>query len=156
MKRMIHLAFLAFLLFPTFVSASNQSSSIGLGMGPLYYGIGANLTIPRKHSYNYLSIGCPEVGYGGDSGWITSCGVGYSIVTAEWSSNRKHGVGITTGVAYKQRYYGNGPSYSLGVSYGYFFNSIDNAGWNLQISPGYQYFNEDFSPMAILGFGYQF
>ena len=137
------------------VNGEERSSSIGLGIGPLYNGIGFGYKVPTSNSFSYFSVGCPSVGYGGDSGWLLNCGAGYSLVFAP-TMNKKHGVGANLGVGYSHRGIGSGASLIAGVNYSYFFSGIDRRGWNIQAGTGMEYFRQELAPTGIIGFGYQF
>ena len=133
-----------------------RSKFLGVGIGPLYNGMGINYEIPASNLFNYISVGCPGIGYGGDSGLITNCGVGYSIVITPIPDNKRYGFGVNIGAGISHGGSGSDPYYLAGLNYTYFYRGAEKRGWNGQIGPAIQYLRTYYSPIVLLGFGYQF
>ena len=148
---------LAFLIsIPAAGYSQGNPNSVGLGVGPLYNGFGLAYEIPIASVHNYVSIGCPSFGYGGDSGFVSNCGAGYSIVVTPFSNNTRHGFGFNVGAGFTNRHQTTSPYYLAGFNYSYFYDGIENKGWNVQIGPALEYWEGLYSPTAMFGFGYQF
>ena len=155
MKKPKHLVLTALLLLPSAGFCQDGAPSFGIGVGHLYYGLGANYQFSSPNLNNYISLGCPHVGHGGDSGFVANCGVGYSLITAALSQSGKHGIGGNIGASHAVLGQREGFVYHLGINYTYFFNGIGREGWNLQVAPAIEYFGGGYSPTGFFGFGYQ-
>ncbi|WP_339773670.1 hypothetical protein [uncultured Paraglaciecola sp.] len=157
------------LAFSSFAAEDSQTQqySVGIGMGALYSGLGANLALVSKNDMKYLSAGCVEY----SSRFGSTCGFGAGWVTTDLFNfdNNKHGFGIYASIAGREHSYRINPDmngrtyqvkehdiYGLGVSYTYFFNGINRSGTTLGIS--IHGTNADFesSVGGFLQIGYQF
>lgn len=151
-------AMLLVLMFslPIIGYSQNRPDSVGVGVGPLYNGFGMGYQISTSSVNNFISVGCPGIGYGGDSGVIVNCGIGYSLVITPISDDKKHGFGVNIGAGYSRRGVDTDPYYIVGLNYAHFYNGIEKKGWNAQIGPALQYLRGYYSPIGLFGFGYQF
>ncbi len=142
------LALLLLLLsFNSFAEENNQDKdySIGLGLGAMYSGIGANFSFVSKNDLKYISAGCTEY----SSTTKASCGFGAGWIKTDlfdFNSN-KHGFGLYVSSVGKEAYYSYTSTtdgveyyrhenniYGAGVSYTYFMNGIDQSGTTFGIS----------------------
>tara|TARA_R110000772_G_scaffold28437_15_gene71711 strand:- start:6349 stop:6852 length:504 start_codon:yes stop_codon:yes gene_type:complete len=152
-----------------FAQLNNQEQqySVGIGMGALYTGLGANIALLSQNDMKYLSLGCVEY----SSRFGSTCGFGAGWVKTDLFNfdNNKHGFGIyaslvgsEVSVKYTQSDFGNDyilkehDYYGLGLSYTYFFNGINNSGTTLGVS--IHGTNADFDSRfaSFLQVGYQF
>lgn len=126
-------------------TVQEQRYSLGVGMGALYSGIGANLSLISKSDMKYISAGCTE--YTSITG--SSCGFGAGWIKTDlfdFDSN-KHGFGVYATLVGKESnvtytasrngvdyYKDENDIYGLGVSYTYFINGIDQSGATFGLS----------------------
>ena len=140
-----------------------KNYSIGLGMGAMYSGIGANFSLVSENDLKYISAGCTA--YGSTNG--AECGIGAGWITTELFDfgNNKHGFGIYAGLlgeessyTYKNNQYSNDESniYGAGLSYTYFMNGINQSGLTLGISIHATNADYDGKYGSFLQVGYQF
>lgn len=123
----------------------NKNYSVGLGVGAMYSGIGANISFVSKNDLKYISAGCTE--YSSVTG--ASCGFGAGWIKTDLFNvdSNKHGFGVyvsSVGKEYSYSYTStsNGVDYhrhehniyGVGVSYTYFMNGIDRSGTTLGLS----------------------
>lgn len=137
--------------------------SIGVGMGALYTGIGANLSIISTTDMKYISAGCVETSSVDDS----TCGFGAGWIKTDlfdFDSN-KHGFGVYASlVGHESDYtlenneyvYHNEDYYGVGLSYTYFVSGIDDSGATIGVS--FHATNAEFEGRfgALFQIGYQF
>jgi hypothetical protein len=134
---------LPMLSFSCFAEENSQTNnySLGLGMGAMYSGLGANIALVSKNDFKYISAGCTA--YGSTSG--AECGFGVGWVTADLFDFEKnnHGFGIYAGMMGKESYttfknnqYSSHENnyYGVGISYTYFVNGINKSGVTFGIS----------------------
>jgi hypothetical protein len=123
----------------------DKSYSVGLGMGAMYSGIGANLSFVSENDLKYISAGCTE--YSSITG--ASCGFGAGWIKTDLfgANSNKHGIGIYATLVGKEKYasytsttdgteYYTHESniYGAGVSYTYFMNGINKSGTTFGVS----------------------
>tara|TARA_R110001583_G_scaffold39399_6_gene126249 strand:- start:5517 stop:6005 length:489 start_codon:yes stop_codon:yes gene_type:complete len=143
-------------------SNKEKEYSVGVGMGALYSGIGANFSFISKNDMKYISAGCTE--YSSLSGY--SCGFGAGWIKTDlfdFNSN-KHGFGVYASLVGHETYATLNDQYSIndndiygaGVSYTYFMNGIDQSGTTFGLS--IHATNADFEGRygAFFQVGYQF
>ena len=143
--------------------SKTKNYSVGLGMGAMYSGIGANISFVSKTDLKYVSAGCTE--YSSSTG--ASCGFGTGWITTElfnFDSNN-HGFGIYGGALGKEKIhsiengeysYNEENIYGVGLSYTYFINGIDKSGATLGISMHATNAESEGSYGGFLQIGYQF
>jgi len=139
--------------------ASDKDLSFGIGAGALYSGIGINIGVQGENDVRYIAVGCVEMGYSSVSGWQAACGVGVGWIWANIlpQSSNKHGIGFYLGpVSSKRSGFVPKTVYGAGISYVYFFNGINNNGWNLGVTPAIGRRNGDTEGSLLLQVGYQF
>jgi len=123
-----------------------KNYSVGLGMGAMYSGIGANLSFVSEYDLKYISAGCTE--YSSVTG--ASCGFGAGWIKTDLfgADSNKHGFGVYVSLVGQEAYtsyttftdghveYYNHESdiYGAGVSYTYFMNGINKSGTTFGIS----------------------
>ncbi|NRB24872.1 hypothetical protein [Shewanella sp.] len=120
-------------LIPSSLKAAENDVSIGIGVGLLHSGLGANVAYVSDIDMSYFSAGCDS--YSSVAGATCGVGVGY-IRTGIFDENGKHGLGAHAGiVGTKSKIINdtkeNSAIYGLGISYVYFFNGIKQPGFNL-------------------------
>lgn len=153
------------LSFSCFAEEYSQSKnySVGLGMGAMYSGIGANIALVSKNDFKYISAGCTA--YGSNNG--AECGFGIGWVTADLFDfdTNNHGFGIYAGMLGEERYttfknnqyaFHENNYYGAGVSYTYFMNGINKPGATFGISFHATNAEYDGRYGAFLQLGYQF
>jgi hypothetical protein len=137
--------------------------SVGVGLGAIYSGLGANFALLSDRDMKYISAGCVEY----SSMYGSTCGIGAGwIVTDLFNSNsNKHGVGVyVTKAGSESQVYldDNGFNfvenqyYGAGVSYTYFMNGINKPGFNFGISAHATNAKYDEKINGFLQVGYQF
>jgi len=136
--------------------SESQDNKFGIGFGAIYNGVGISYRTKYEKIYNYYSVGCPRAGYGQSSGFMTNCGIGYSLLVADISKENNHGVVGSVGVNYVNSIAASGVAYTVGINYVYFFDGVDGSGWNIQTGPIYEYFKGRYDLAGIIGFGYQY
>lgn len=158
-KLSLPLLFIA--LVPNIAQGEEHSNSWGIGLSPLYSGIGAAYREKSPEYYSYYSLGCFAIGYGEGRGLIYDCGAGISLLWPISSiKTNKHGLGLTASLTYAKNRGSDddsGATIKFGPVYSYFFSGIDEKGLNIQFAPYVEYFNEDVSFYKLgFGFGYQY
>ena len=140
-----------------------KNYSIGVGMGALYSGIGANFSLVSENDLKYISAGCTA--YGSTNG--AECGVGIGWITTELFDfgNNKHGFGIYAGILGKENSYtyennqysfDENNYYGAGVSYTYFMSGINQSGLNFGVSLHATNADYDGKYGGFFQIGYQF
>ncbi len=137
--------------------------TVGLGMGSLYSGIGANFGFISKIDMKYISAGCTE--YSSRNG--SSCGFGLGWITTDLfnADSNKHGFGIYASLVGEENYatlkngkydFHSNSIYGVGASYTFFMNGIDRSGMTLGAS--IHVTNADYEDNfgGFLTVGYQF
>lgn len=163
MKKLILL--LPILSLSCFASEAKQTKnySVGLGMGAMYSGLGANFSLVSKNDLKYISAGC--VSYGSTNGADCGFGVGWVSTNLFDFDTNNHGFGIYGGMLGKESYATlDNNQYSLhennvygaGISYTYFVNGINKSGLTFGVS--IHVTNADFedSSGGFFQIGYQF
>lgn len=59
---------------------ADSRRTAGIGLSPLYHGLGVNIGKQSDDALVFISTGCPAIGYGGSTGWIYSCGLGAGFI----------------------------------------------------------------------------
>jgi len=150
--------------------------TLGLGLGPLYSGLGLNFGKTTESSFTYGSLGC--VGYsstgvamtsdGSQSATVNSekiesssnCGFGFGYVSSALFKNNRHGVGLSIGLTSNTDDQQN--ELRIAPGYHYFFNGINNRGATLGL--GAMHYADDSQPnnlsnnanSVFINIGYQF
>jgi len=102
---------------------AEERYTYGIGLGSLYNGLGGNLAIKNTNSLSYLAIGCPAIGYGSGSGFISTCGLGAGYIKSNiFQNSSKHGIGIHLGYSYIDNAEVSEFGPQLGLSYVYFLD----------------------------------
>lgn len=146
-----------FVIMPLDVSAKDKFT-FGLGYGPMYSGLGANVGYVNNEHLIYISTGCLNVDNDG-----TACGGGLGYVTTAFFNGKKHGLGVFFGLVDDELYYDEKEYlfdldrvYGINFSYSYFFKGISKSGFNagggLSLSKPY----DDIEPKFTFQVGYQF
>ncbi len=156
MNRKFSILFFVVTAFPVICIGEESANPVGVGVGAFYNGIGVSYRTKNEDYYNYYSVGCPSLGYGESSGFITNCGVGYSFLTSNLVKNKHHGIVGNVGVNYANNGTNSAIIYIAGISYAYFFSGVENSGWNIQVGPISEYSKGTFGLMGVFGFGYQY
>ena len=134
------------ILFLVFIQNNNlfaKEITLGAGLANYYSGLGINTGILKDNNIYYVSAGCPTLAGSSDAGMAAVCGVGggwmsTSIIPQE---NNKHAVGLYAGIISGKVKFVNDTSstdshYGFGLNYIYYFNNINNNGWNLGLYLG--------------------
>jgi len=138
------------------IALSEDNQSFGLGMGSLYNGIGMSYGFQSQNSYKYVSLGCLSISYSSIYGSEYNCGVGAGFLITDlfkFESN-KHGFGAHVGATYNEHY--SEIEYFIAPQYVYFFNSINNSGWNLGGSIRLGKYDGESDIIPTFQVGYQF
>jgi hypothetical protein len=125
--------------------------SVGVGLGSLYSGLGANISKRSDSDIQYLSYGCASYStiYG------SACGLGLGWVSTDIFDFQtpKHGLGLYFGVVGgENKDFDNKPVYGAGIGYHYFFHGVHSAGANV----GLTVVSEGSDTAAMFQIGYQF
>ncbi|MGO4891939.1 hypothetical protein [Flavobacterium sp. W21_SRS_FM6] len=132
------------------------SYSFGLGLGTLYSGVGANVSMLSDVDMKYLSVGC--LGYSTYAGYTCGAGLGWIKTDLFGADSNNHGLGVYLGAVgsertdYNQSEIVNG----VGIGYYYFFNGISAGGTNLGIAAVTGNGKYDSGSGLIFQLGYQF
>ena len=144
MKKIIILFLL--MLSSSMSYGEEKRSAFGIGAGSHYNGLGVNFGTYYPGYYQYYSLGCYAIGYGGGNGFIYDCGVGFGFLTTSIFKNNKHGIGGSVGLSHVGgRLYSSsisdagpfntqersGPAYQISTNYAYFFEGLGEKGWNI-------------------------
>jgi hypothetical protein len=156
---------LSLLSLSCFATEETQTKnySIGIGMGAMYSGIGANFSLVSENNLKYVSAGCTA--YGSTNG--AECGAGIGWITTELFDfdTNNHGFGIYAGILGKENYatfednkysFHEDNIYGAGVSYTYFMNGINKSGTTFGISIHATNAEYDGRYGSFLQVGYQF
>lgn len=135
--------------------------SVGVGLGTMYSGLGANVAWTSPTDLKYVSAGCTAQ---------KECGLGIGWIKTDLfdSASNKHGMGIylskvdeewqwdVRNVDGRMVYDGEEKDvYGLGLSYTYFMNGINKSGTTAGVS--FHATNSDYDDKEIwLQLGYQF
>lgn len=162
MKKITAIAALSIL---SLSSVAQAESTIGLGVGGMYSGLGVNVGKRSSTSFTYASLGCQAYSYGYVDGSETkesesNCGVGLGTLSTSLFSSNKHAIGFGVDVSYNTQYSQN--ELRIRPGYYYFFNGIDSAGFNVGVGPNL-YIDDNKSDevteiktSSFLNVGYQF
>lgn len=136
---------------------AGDEAAFGIGAGALYSGLGVNAALRGGNHMGYVAAGCIAVGYSSSTGAALPCGVAAGWVQAgllEHSGNR-HGLGIYVGPV--NRTADNTRAlYGVGLTYAYFTQGIDHAGWNFGLTPAVGNKNGKSQGALLLDLGYEF
>ena len=144
--------------FASSYSRAEGETSVGVGAGALYSGIGVNVGRRADHSFGYLAAGC-SVGYSSANGWDVPCGVGAGWIWTDLltKASDRHGLGIYVGPVSTKGSAGDRKEvYGAGLTYVYFFGDGVAKGWNLGITPTVGKKYGDYRRGLLINFGYQF
>ena len=135
---------------------SEDNKSFGLGKGSFYNGIGMSYGFQSQNSYKYLSLGCLSISYSSIYGSEYNCGVGAGFIMTDLfkSDGNKHGFGAHVGTSYNEHY--RETEYFIAPQYVYFFNGINQSGWNLGGSIRLGKYDGESDIIPTFQIGYQF
>ncbi len=136
---------------------ADEQVILGMGIGALYNGLGANIGFTKESDLKYVSLGCISLGYGSYSGISSSCGVGAGWMRSDiLSDNDKHGIGIHLGATYNTSDSKNDMEAFIGIPYVYFFNAMNYDGWNIGFTPLVGKYDDNRIGRLLLNLGYHF
>lgn len=154
-------------------TTANADSTWGIGVGPLYNGLGFNFGKTTTSSLSYGSLGCQSLSIGSSKNSNTSssdssretesnCGFGLGYINTSMFSNNRHGLGLNLGLSYNTAE--SQTELRLRPGYHYFFNGIDKPGFNIGLGSIIYYDNEASNDLdsdsekvsLFLNIGYQF
>jgi len=135
---------------------SENTATLGAGVGFLSNGLGVNIGLKNESSLRYISLGCFSISSSDSRGTETNCGLGGGWMTTYIlnQKNNNHSLGIHLGVTHDNRI--NKNESRLGITYVYFFNGINGDGWNLGLSPTVEKRDEKTETVLMVQAGYQF
>lgn len=157
MKSIVSTLLLFLISFPLVVYAKESgNTTIGVGAGFMYTGLGVNIGHRTDTSLLYLSLGCTSISSSSSKGTDTNCGLGGGWVSTDIlnQTSNKHGLGLHLNLTHNN--FTDDNEKSLGISYIYFFNGINNNGWNLGLSPTIEKRKGETDTVLFLQVGYQF
>ncbi|WP_338591250.1 hypothetical protein VXM60_01790 [Shewanella khirikhana] len=141
-------------LFLTFSASSNQSSTIGFGLGVEYGGLGARIYIPIGVNNFELYTSAGLFSYSTETNEEFGAGIGLNYHITDNSS-----MGIYTGVVnidneYQHNSLDYSTSYDIGgsINYTYHFSGKNNTGFS--IGGSYNFYDNGSYP--FISFGYRF
>jgi hypothetical protein len=143
-------------LFTLHFSTSAEEISVGLGAGTSYSGLGANVAYVSETDMKYASAGC--VSYSSNSGSTCGAGIGWIKTDLFNSDSNKHGLGAYLGIVGVEKafYREDEAVYGVGLGYHYFFNGINDSGFNLGVTVVAGDTADDDKFGLVLQAGYQF
>jgi len=141
------------------MAEAEDNTSIGLGFGPLYSGLGINIGLAMGTSLKYVAAGClsgsissgsdTSVSSNGsatttstDDSYNTNCGIGVGWITSALLPGNRQGLGLALGASYdtdEGNSTGGGAEWHFAPTYNFFFNGIDRRGFNLGAGPGWTF-----------------
>ena len=144
------------------VAFEDTDLSLGLGIGSMYSGLGANISFISKNDIKYASAGCVE-----SDAYENTCGFGLGWIRTDLfgDQTKKHGVGIYASIVGHERYLtlendqyksNENDIYGIGLSYTYFMNGIDRSGATFGLSFHATNAEDEDSIGSFLQIGYQF
>jgi len=144
-------------VFFTATSIAEDKISFGVGVGALYNGLGANVSVMKESDLRYVSLGCISIGYSSSNGTSSNCGIGAGWMKSDiLSENGKHGLGIHIGVTYNTHNDRDDTEVFIGIPYLYFFKEMIAGGWNVGLTPIIGKHNGKTKGGLLLNLGYQF
>ncbi|MFK8082586.1 MAG: hypothetical protein AB8B97_20095 [Granulosicoccus sp.] len=162
---------LALLAFTTFISShAIANSTVGVGFGSLYNGLGINAGRTTDVSMTYGSLGCMGGSLGhsttlsagdytnvSESSSETNCGFGLGYISTSPLSGNNHALGLNLGYTHNTADDVGGSEFYVMPGYYFFFNGINQRGPNLGFGTQTRYFEERSTQTGvILNLGYQF
>lgn len=159
------LALLSFQSYATTqLNAEDYDWTLGLGIGTMYSGIGANFGLRSDTDIKYLSIGCFEYSsiYGG------KCGAGIGWINSNWiiPESKHHAMSTFIGISGAERgteITSNGTFktdsrtiYGIGLGYQYFMNGIDESGFTIGFAVVARAAEYEDKLVPAINIGYQF
>ena len=142
-------------------NANALEKSIGLGAGFMYSGLGANFSLHDNKAIYYAGLGCPAMA-GSEGIRQFACGVGAGATFAIPSNTNKHGLGLYLGAmsayfAFDDSNAFENARYGTAATYTYFYNGVNNPGFNVGVSPlAFYYHKSAVHWTGMLSLGYQF
>jgi len=118
--------------------SQTKNYSIGVGIGAMYSGIGANFSFVSENDLKFISAGCTA--YGSTNGAECGVGIGWIKTDLFGADSNKHGFGIYGGSLGKEHrspypsVFEEYDIYGAGVSYTYFMNGINKSGTTFGVS----------------------
>lgn len=117
-------------------TTAKAGSTWGIGVGPLYGGLGFNFGKTTPSSFAYGALGCIGLSIG-DSADTSSndnesnCGFGLGYISTSLFTSDRHGLGLNLGITYNTAE--SQTEVRLRPGYHYFFNGINESGLNLGV-----------------------
>jgi len=117
--------------------------TLGIGIGPLYSGIGLNYGKTAPKSFTYGSLGCIGFSTGESANYAdgekvdeqtnqnSNCGFGFGHISTSMFTSNKHGLGLNIGLTHNT--FDSRNELRIAPGYHYFFNGIDKPGATLGI-----------------------
>jgi len=162
-------SFLLGLVFTTSLgSAAVADTTIGVGIGSLYSGLGLNFGRTTESSLTYGSVGCmggststsrSTSGDDGsrDSDYETNCGLGLGYISTALMPGTNHGLGLSLGYSYNTDEVSGGSELHVMPGYHYFFNGVGQRGLNLGFGVRVTRSDEQSNATGLIfNLGYQF
>ncbi len=137
-------------------SLAADKTSFGLGVGPLYNGLGVNIGFISSENLKFVALGCSGGMHSSRHGTDVTCGAGIGWVRSDilTKKNDKHGIGLHFGLNYDTR--DNDFEPVLSIPYVFFFKGIDTRGWNIGAAPLVKWESGGAEFGLFLEIGYQF
>ncbi len=150
-------------------STVKADTTWGVGVGPMYNGLGLNIGKTTESTFAYSALGCQSVTTGTSSDSNTNendgesnCGVGFGYISQSIFKSNRHGLGLNLGVSYNTAE--QQTEWRLRPGYHFFVNGIDKRGLNLGAGTVFYYDTEKSNDIndntdvisLFLNIGYQF
>lgn len=140
----------------SFFGTAIADTTLGVGVGSLYNGLGVNFGRTSDTSLMYSSLGCMG-GSKSDDNYETNCGVGLGYINMLLLPGNNHGLGLSLGYTYDTNDISGGSEYHVMPGYYYFFNGLGQRGLNLGFGGRVTRSDEDAADTGLtFNLGYQF
>ncbi|MFT6207083.1 MAG: hypothetical protein ACJA0T_000987 [Colwellia sp.] len=131
----------------------NSNFSFGVGIGPMYSGLGINAAYQSTDSIIYGSLGCVDKNSDDEA-----CGLGIGYLNSTiLNLGNKHALGAYVGIVGSEiTNHKLKENYGVNFSYNYFFKGISHSGANVGVGISFERNDDDIDPLLSVQIGYQF
>ena len=156
---------------PMFCTNVSADTTLGIGFGSMYNGLGINFGRIDGNSLTFVALGCIGGSYSSgssrsgtsgtlttsDSSYDTNCGGGLGYISTAMLPGDNHGLGLSIGYTYDTDDNSGGSEFHIMPGYHYFWNGIGQRGLNLGFGARVTRSEEGSADTGfIFNLGYQF